>query len=52
MSAFGKSAVGTGAVGINAVGIGAIDLNYDEQAAVEEFTVEFRYQYFESNTTT
>ena len=29
-----------------------IDLNYDEQAAVEEFTVEFRYQYFESNTTT
>ena len=32
--------------------VSAIDLNYDEQAAVEEFTVEFRYQYFESNTTT
>ena len=38
--------------GLFPVGIGAIDLNYDEQAAVEEFTVEFRYQYFESNTTT
>ena len=38
--------------GLFPVGIGAIDLNYDEQAAVEEFTVEFRYQYYESNTTT
>ena len=38
--------------GLFPTGIGAIDLNYDEQAAVEEFTVEFRYQYFESNTTT
>ena len=38
--------------GLMPIGIGAIDLNYDEQAAVEEFTVEFRYQYFESNTTT
>ena len=38
--------------GLFPVGIGAIDLNYDEQAAVEEFTVEFRYQYFESDTTT
>ena len=38
--------------GLMPIGISAIDLNYDEQAAVEEFTVEFRYQYFESNTTT
>ena len=38
--------------GLFPTGISAIDLNYDEQAAVEEFTVEFRYQYFESNTTT
>ena len=38
--------------GLFPTGIGAIELNYDEQAAVEEFTVEFRYQYFESNTTT
>jgi hypothetical protein len=32
--------------------ISAIDLNYDEAAAVEEFTATFNYQYFESNTTT
>ena len=38
--------------GLMPIGISAIDLNYDEQTAVEEFTVEFRYQYFESNTTT
>ena len=38
--------------GLFPTGIGEIDLNYDEQAAVEEFGVTFRYQYFESNTTT
>ena len=38
--------------GFMPVGIGAIDLNYYEQAAVEEFTAEFRYQYLESNTDT
>ena len=38
--------------GLFPTGIGEIDLNYDEQAAVEEFPVTFRYQYFESNTTT
>ena len=38
--------------GLFPTGIGEIDLNYDEAAAVEEFPVTFRYQYFESNTTT
>ena len=38
--------------GLFPTNVGSIELNYDEQAAVEEFTVEFRYQYFESNTTT
>ena len=33
--------------GLFPVGIGAIDLNYDEQAAVEEFTVEFQVQFWE-----
>ena len=32
--------------------IAAIDLSYDEQTAIEEFSVTFAYQYFESNTTT
>ena len=38
--------------GLFPTNVGSIELNYDEQAAVEEFTVEFRYQYFESKTTT
>ena len=32
--------------------INPIDLTYDEATAIEEFTVAFEYQYFESNTTT
>ena len=38
--------------GLFPTAISAIDLNYDEAAAVEEFSVTFNYQYFESNTTT
>ena len=38
--------------GLFPTGIGEIDVNYDEQTVVEEFGVTFRYQYFESNTTT
>jgi len=33
------------------VNIGAIDLSYDTNDAIEEFTVEFAYQYWESRTT-
>jgi len=33
------------------VNISAIDLSYDTNDAVEEFTVELAYQYWESNTT-
>ena len=33
------------------VNIGAIDLSYDSNDAIEEFTVEFAYQYWESRTT-
>ena len=32
--------------------IAAIDLSYDEATAIEEFSVTFAYQYFETNTTT
>jgi hypothetical protein len=32
--------------------VSAIDLNYDTTGAIEEFTVEFQVQYWESNTTT
>jgi len=32
--------------------ISQIDLSYDSNDAIEEFTVEFTYQYWESNTTT
>ena len=32
-------------------GISAIDLSYDTTGAIEEFTVEFQVQYWESNTT-
>ena len=32
--------------------IAPIELTYDEQSAIEEFSVTFSYQYFESNTTT
>lgn len=31
--------------------IAAIDLNYDSENTIEEFTVEFQVQYWESNTT-
>ena len=34
------------------VNVSAIDLSYDANDAIEEFTVEFAYQYWESNTTT
>jgi len=34
------------------INIAAIDLNFDEATAIEEFSVTFAYQYFESNTTT
>ena len=33
------------------VNVSAIDLSYDSNDAVEEFTIEFAYQYWESNTT-
>lgn len=33
------------------VNVSAIDLSYDANDAVEEFTIEFAYQYWESNTT-
>ena len=32
--------------------IASIDLSYDAQAEIEQFEVSFRYQFFESNTTT
>ena len=38
--------------GLFPTAISAIDLNYDDAAAVEEFSVTFNYQYVESNTTT
>jgi len=34
------------------VNISQIDLSYDSGDAIEEFTVELQYQYWESNTTT
>ena len=33
------------------VNVSAIDLSYDANDAIEEFTIEFAYQYWESNTT-
>jgi hypothetical protein len=33
------------------VNVAAIDLSYDSNDAIEEFTVELAYQYWESNTT-
>ena len=33
------------------VSVGAIPLDYDQQTAIEQFDVEFAYQYWESNTT-
>ena len=33
-------------------GIGAIDLGYDTNDAIEEFTVEWNYQFFEASGTT
>jgi hypothetical protein len=33
------------------VNVAAIDLSYDSTDAIEEFTVELAYQYWESNTT-
>jgi hypothetical protein len=33
------------------VNVSAIDLSYDANDAIEEFTVEFAYQYWTSNTT-
>ena len=38
--------------GLYPIQIAAIDLNFDEATAIEEFSVTFAYQYFESNTTT
>jgi hypothetical protein len=38
--------------GLFPTSISDIALSYDEAAAVEEFSVTFNYQYFESNTTT
>ena len=38
--------------GLRPVTIGNIDLAYDSDNAVEEFEVTYRYQYFETNTTT
>ena len=32
--------------------VSQIDLSYDQSDAIEEFTVEINYQYWESNTTT
>ena len=32
--------------------IGTIDLSYDPTEVIEEFTVDFQYNFFESNTTT
>lgn len=34
------------------ISIGAIELNYDTTNAIEEFTVEFQYNYWTSNTST
>jgi hypothetical protein len=34
------------------VNVSAIDVSYDSADTIEEFTVEFAYQYWESNTTT
>ena len=31
--------------------VGAIDLSYENENAIEEFTVELQVQYWESNTT-
>jgi hypothetical protein len=33
------------------VNVAAIDLSYDTNDAIEEFTVEFAFQYWESDTT-
>ena len=38
--------------GVSPTIIAPIELTYDEQQAIEEFSVTFAYQYFESNTTT
>ena len=38
--------------GVFPTDIAAIDLSYDEATAIEEFSVTFAYQYFETNTTT
>jgi len=38
--------------GLYPINIAAIELNFDEATAIEEFSVTFAYQYFESNTTT
>jgi hypothetical protein len=32
--------------------VSSIDLSYDTNDAIEEYTVEISYQYWESNTTT
>ena len=37
--------------GIFPTNVAAIDLSYDNENAIEEFTVEFQIQYWESNTT-
>lgn len=39
-------------VGAFPVNVSAIEMSYDTNDAVEEFTVEFAYQYWTSNTTT
>ena len=33
------------------VSVGSIELDYDQVTAIEQFSVEFAYQYWESNTT-
>jgi hypothetical protein len=38
--------------GLWPITIGAIDLSYDPTEVIEEFTVDFQYNFFESNTTT
>ena len=43
-----KSMIVRGAFPVN---ISAIDLSYDTTDAIEEYTVEFAFQYWESNTT-
>jgi len=37
--------------GVFPTNVSAIDLGYDNENAIEEFTVEFQIQYWESNTT-